>query len=233
MLSLFACLVWWCCVLWDGDVVAAAHRTAAAAAAQQPLAVNIERHLTLEPEKCGPAQLTAGQPYTDSFRVTFDRALNAEWLRITFALLVSNRTHLDRPGYWPIHRVMINDFDPSWSARLESNATEDGKRTLVHLWREAAAGVPTLVFSVTVTPDATGCYNASGEGLLTTASFDSSDAFLLRSQQYTIGSAMCPHIQPPSCVAYYEPLRRERPVCKLCYGSFVVAAFIMVHLLGR
>lgn len=220
MLPLFTCLVWWC-----GGAI---KRVVAVSAG--PVA---PPHVTLARELCGPEQLTAGHPYTDSFRATFDHALNSEWLRITFALLVSNRTHLDRAGYWPIHYVKIQELDPSWSARLESNATEDGRKTLIHLWRQAAAGVPTVVFSVTVAPDATGCYNASGEGLLTTASFESSDAFLLRPDQYASVRALCPHVQPSQCVAYYEPLRRERPVCKLCYGAFVLAAFVAIHLIGR
>lgn len=182
--------------------------------------------------RCGPSQLVAGSAFNDSYRVSLDSTVNAAWTSLVIAVLVSNRSTLDLGGYWPIHRLLIDEMDPRWAVQLHSEASENGRMLELHVSRDTADSrhASYFDFTVTITPDATGCYNASGPGLLTLVNFAASDTPLTR--HAALSTAMCTHEQDARCVAYYVPLKKVRDVCKPCYGAFIVMAFIMLHLLS-
>lgn len=215
MLSLFVYLVWSCC-----------------SAAQADFVDTVTKHLVIESQRCDVVEM--GKKVQDVYRVTFDKALNKDWLQMTLLVLTTNRTHLDKSAIAPIHKIHFgyNNFPSKWGVRLETDVVVDNDVvTFVHLSRDETE-TEEAVFDIIVemVPDATGCYNVSGEGTMTRVQYFSSDAYLLRN----IGSiyAFCTHVQPPQCVEYYKPLKRERDICKLCYLAFVVMAFVLIHLIG-
>lgn len=215
MLSLFLYLVWACCSATQADFVD-----------------TVTKRLGIEAQRCGVVEI--GKKVEDVYRVTFDKTLNKDWLQMTLLVLTTNRTQLDKRAITPIHKIHFgpDNFPPKWGVRLESDVVvDDDIVTFVHLFRDETE-TEEAVFDIVVemVPDKTGCYNVSGEGTLTRVQYFSSDAYLLRNTGAIY--AFCTHVQPPQCVEYYKPLKRERDICKLCFLGVVVMGFVLIHLIG-